>query len=337
MSAGADRADVPEESAGAAVRLVSLACALSLALGVTLAGHFLVSSLALERRLFMHRTVLAREALAPYQHDMYLVSLICQWLQDHAGLTPLHSFTLVFAAGYLLLFLSLWFCLTRLYRQPGAVLLGLFALAVYACILMPYAFDHPADPFGAAFVALTLAGAVGRSPAGMLLASVAAGFFWSKHALVAPIVLLYEGRRGRWLRGAVRAALVASAALIGPACYRLPPTEIVAGGILTPLEWVRGIPLAALYHLGFALPPLLSLLLLRARLHPMVRSAAWLYPLMIVTYAVAGFFIHELRSFWPVVPVFAVLVAAWGEGATVGGAPGPGCAGQEAPDVAAQR
>ena len=335
MSAVADRSSLPGESGRAAVRLISLACALSLALGVTLAGHFLVSSLALERRLFMHRTVLAREALAPYQHDMYLVALICQWLQDHAGLTPLHSFTLVFAAGYLLLFVSLWFCLTSLYRQPAAVLLGLFALAAYACILMPYAFDHPADPFGAAFVALTLAGAVGRSPAGMLVAAVGAGFFWSKHALVAPIVLLYEGRRGRWLPGAVRAALVVSAALLGPACYRLPPTAIVAGGILTPLEWVRSMPLAALYHLGFALPPLLSLLL-RERLHPMVRSAAWLYPLMIVTYAAAGLFIHELRSFWPVVPVFAVLVAAWGEGVAVVGESGPALDGPEAPDAPAR-
>lgn len=45
----------------------------------------------------------------------------------------------------------------------------------------------------------------------------------------------------------------------------------------------------------------------------MVRTAVWLYPLMIAAYAAAGFFIYELRSFWPVAPAFVVLLAAWGD------------------------
>ena len=299
-------------------RFFLLVTALSLSLGVSIISIYLVSSPHLDKRVHMHQRVLDGDAHMPYQYDMYLVSKVCQWLQDHAGVTPFRSFALVFGASYVLLFLSTWAYLSQLYRQPASVLIGLFALATYAFLLMPLAYDHPADPFGAALIALALAATARRSPAGILLASLAGGFLWSKHVLVAPIVLLYEGVQARWGRGIGLAALVVAAALIGPLCYRLPLNAVTPEGILTPLEWLRFIPRTAAIHMGFALPPLLSLYLLRSRLDRVVKAGAVLYPLMIALYAAAGFFIYELRSFWPVVPVFVALLAAWGEDANYG-------------------
>jgi hypothetical protein len=294
---------------------MTLVTSLLLALGVTLSGHFLVSSLAYERRMHMQAQVLAHTADSPYQQHMYLVSLICQWLHDHLGLTLLHTFTLMFGLGYLLLFLGVWQWLRQLYRQPGAILIGLFALAAYAGMLMPYAFDHPADVFGAAFISLTLAAAMRGSTWGILASSLVAGFFWSKQVLLAPILLVHETTDGRWRRGLAIGAILFVVAAVGPVYYRwlLGYHPVVAGGILTPLEWIRSMPKSVLYHLGFALPPLLSLFFLKRRLHPIVRTGSLLYPEMIVAYAAVGLFIYELRSFWPVVPVFVALLAAWGE------------------------
>ena len=313
MSAGDVGPVQPARGALISPQFFTLATAFALSVGVSLVSDLFVSTLTLGHRLNTHRMVVDRQAPLPYQYDMYLVSTVCQWLQDHAGMSLVLSFSLVFSVGYLLLFLTLWACLSRLYRRVASVLIGLLALAVYACLMMPSAGDHAADPFGAALIALTLAAVVRGSPAGVLAASLAGGFLWSKHVVVAPIVLLYEVRRGRWGRGLALAALVVLAALFGPLCYRLPVNPVVSAGVLTPWEWIQSIPHALTVHVGFALPPLLSLLLLGRRLHLMVRTAAWLYPLMIAAYAVAGFFIYELRSFWPVVPAFVALLAAWGD------------------------
>jgi hypothetical protein len=293
--------------------VLTLFVALLLSYGVSHANRVLVTGPRFEARLEMHQEVLDGEAYMPYQFHMYLVAHLSQWIHDYVGLTLVNAFYGLFLVGYTLLFLSLWALLLLLYRKTTAILLGLFALAFYALLLLHQSYDHPADPFGAAILALTLAAALRGSVVGIALTSVAGGFFWSKQVILAPVIWLYEGLQARWGRAFALALVIGAASYVGQLVYQLPSNPIVPKGILAPADWLATLPRAAQAHLGFALLPLLSLLLLRSRLHPILKAATLIYPLMLAAYALHGFFIYELRSFWPVVPVFACLIGAWGE------------------------
>jgi len=289
----------------------TLLVALSLSYGVARTNRHLITGPHFEDRLEVHTSVLARDAFMPYQFHMYLMAHVCQWVHDHVGLTLVNSFYAMYLIGYAVLFVSLWALLLVLYRRTAAILFGLFALMAYALLLLPLSYHHPADPFGAALVALTLLAAMRGSIAGMAFASLAGGFFWSKQILLAPVVLIYEGLRSRWGRGLAIAALIGGLSFIGQLVYHLPPNPTVPEGALPFLDWLRVLPRAALAHIAFAVPPLLSLWLLRDRLHPIVKAAAATYPMMLAVYSVNGFFMYEMRSFWPVVPPFVCLIAAW--------------------------
>lgn len=304
---------MPRAGTGRKRKIIVFLIAISLSLAVARFNKTLVMVNYLEDRVEMHQMVLEGEAFMPYQFHMYLVANVSEWMQDHAGFTALASFDLIYRVGYAVLFLSLWALLATLYRRTSSIVLGLFVLAFYSCLLTPLSFHHPADPFGAALIALTLAAMARGSVVGVALASLAAGFLWSKQVLLAPIVLLYEGLQKRWGRGVALGAVVVAAASVGSLVYQLPDSPVVPEGVLMPAEYIDTLPRALKAHVGFAVPPLLSLLLLRRRLPLTSSLGAIIYPLMLGAYAVHGFFLYELRSFWPVVPAFVCLVAAWGE------------------------
>ncbi|MFW5867421.1 MAG: hypothetical protein ACOCX2_06365, partial [Armatimonadota bacterium] len=171
--------------------------ALALSYGV---AHAYISTIAgryVEFRITMQQEVLDREAFMPNQFHVYLIANVTRWLQD-VGLTPATSFNVITHLGYAAVFISLWALLSVLHRRTASVLIGLFALGMYALLLLPCSFGHPADQFGAAVIALTMLAAMRGSIFGLALASVAGGFLWSKQILMAPVVVLYEGLQSRW-------------------------------------------------------------------------------------------------------------------------------------------
>jgi hypothetical protein len=287
--------------------------AVAAALSITLAGHFLVSSLAYERRLYMQHEVLTNRAYLPYQYSMYTVAQVCDFLARVTGRMPLHAFTAVFGFSYLLLFVSLTWLLLRIYRRPGPVVLGIWATAAYAAFLMPYAFDHPSDVLGAALLVLSLCGLQAQSPVLMVASCAAAGFFWPKHVLMAPVAFVHYARAGNWRSGVVVAVLAGLAAGVGWSYLRfiLGPHPVVPDGIFSPHAWLAALPRGVLYQAGFAAPALMAYGAFRKRLKPLVCSAALLYPLMLMVYTVQRYPLSELRSFWIVVPAFVLLLAAW--------------------------
>jgi hypothetical protein len=316
-----DRADRPAggprltRSAARKRTLLILLIAISLSLGVARLNKNLSGAPRLADRLAMHQMVLDEEAYMPYQFHMYLAAHVSEWLQDRAGLSALASFDWMYRVGYTALFLSIWAMLATVYRRTVTIILGLFALAWFSALLIPCSYHHPTDPFGAALIALTLAATVRGSVAGVGLGSFAAGFLWSKQILVAPVIFLYEGLQARWGRGVALGALVAAAASVGSLVYGLPDNPITPEGVRSADTYLTAVPWAVKAHVGFAVPALLSLWVLRSRLPLIAKTAAIIYPLMLGIYALHGMFLYELRSFWPVVPVFVCLIAAWGEGA----------------------
>jgi hypothetical protein len=192
-------------------------------------------------------------------------------------------------------------------------MIGIWATAAYACMLLAHGSDHPSDVLGVTCLVLSLCALKADNPALLLAASAASGIFWVKQLLIAPVVLLHYLRRGKTARGLLLGSLTLALGAVGWLyLWRLlGPNYPIA--VLTRAEWIAALPRGLICHVGFAGPPLMAYFAFRRRLDPLVRTSLTIYPLIMAAYGAQSFYLYELRSFWAVVPVFVLLLAAWAD------------------------
>jgi hypothetical protein len=263
-------------------------------------------------RMRLHEQVLANEAPDPYQYKLWLISLGTEELHLRTG----KDISWVFCANTLLslLFLvlahHLW--LRSLVRGPAALVGGL-ALGALANILFLTYFHHAYEFWGVGLFCLLLRG-IQRDWRWPLLAFLflITGLFWTKHAALAFLWGLRRLTRGQPFWGSVARGLVLLVcALAAPIVIRLhlgAAREHVDGDTLLHLqEWGK----VLWFQLPYVLPFLL-ILLMRWKVVPVWVRLLWLYlPILIAAYLFQNYILHEVRSFWPLAPVFTATLACW--------------------------
>lgn len=257
-----------------------------------------------------HVEVLAGVAETPYQQNMYWNALVVERLAGQFHLRRTQAMLAMRLVGHVLLFMSVAYFLARLGAPVAGQLTGLAALAAYGCFLMPCSGEHPADPWGTSLFTFALAFAHDRRSGALLAISLVAGFVWLKHVMILPALLVLAALRGS-REDARFAWVVGLASAIGPLCsvgaFGLPPDT----GVQTTARMLASLPEALCYQAGMSLAPILSALYFRRRLPAVLWAGLAVYPVMLICYAAAHFYLEELRSFWLDVPVFVALLVQW--------------------------
>lgn len=266
-----------------------------------------------DHRMRLHHMVLAGQAGTPYQQHMFVLAAMAQSATDRLGLPLELVFLVQQGAGYLALLALAWLWLEELGLTIAGRLLGLVTVAFYAAALLHCSADHPADAYAACAMIASLIEARRGSTAGVVITCAVGGFVSAKHVLVAPALGFWAyttARPDRW-----RLAFVAAgAAMVGPLVWAAVFGFPAQPGVQSLAVWVSWIPRSLVHHFAFCAAPLSTLALRFKRVDPLVRSAVLIYPIQIALYASHQMYTAELRSFWPVVPVFAALLASWADG-----------------------
>jgi hypothetical protein len=263
-----------------------------------------------ERQLFISKfvdKVVHNEAYMPSQFHAYPFAHAAKAMSTGLGLDLRSAYTTVFLVGYIALLLASWFWFNQIGYDVRGTTIGLTVIAGYAGVLMwSVALEHPSDIYGTALFALAL-GAASAGRIGWVMAiSLAAGFIWSKHVIIGPVLFVFYGMRKEWRAAFVVAISATSLAWIGQWVYTaaLGRHAIIPGGVLAPSAWMRSLPKSLIYQFAFAAPPILLAAFQWPRVPRIVRAALVGYPTILLLYASQGLFWYEMRSFWIVVPVF---------------------------------
>lgn len=265
--------------------------------------------------------VRGRRAKLPVQHTRLLFDAICDRAQERLGVDPSFPDRALVALGYLALLLAGWYWLAGLGVGLPGVLASSLASVGYGMFAFKYSWEQPVDVYGAACAALAFGAAVrGRTP-GVLAVSLASGFLWQKHVLVAPALLVFYRLRGRgWGWSLGLAAAVFGLARVGPAVYEamIGYQPVNPAGILPRRVFLPLLPRSLALQFVMAFPPIWLLCRAGRAVPASIRSAFLIYPPIVLLYAQRSYAMHEPRSFWIVVPVFTAMIGWYVE--THGGA-----------------
>ncbi|MDJ0522554.1 MAG: hypothetical protein QNJ90_10850 [Planctomycetota bacterium] len=263
-------------------------------------------------KIRLHEQVLANEAPDPYQYKLWPITHAMQWAHETSG----QGLGNVFYANTLLSLVLLVLAHHRWLRTwtgTGPALVGGLALGALANVLFLTYVHHPYEFWGIAGFCLLLRAVERDAPWWALtLLCLGMGVVWEKHALVPGLWGLLQLARGRaFLPSLWRGLVMLAAALAVPLLIRwhLGTERAHVDGMtyLHVQEWDK--------VLWFQLPyllPFLAILLLRFRALPGWVRLLWLYgPVLVAAYISQHFVLHEVRSFWPLVPVFTATLACW--------------------------
>lgn len=265
----------------------------------------------IDRRFALHTQVLAHTAPLPYQEHMFLISHAIEALHEH-GFPRDRGVTLFSGLGYFTALASTWALLEAFGASVGQLLLALAWVGLSAALAFPLSLDHPADPIGAGLFALGIALIQAGRPRSYVALALTAGFLWRKHVVLGPIVFLYA-LLTRAPGTAATAVAGSLAALVGPAVYHatISAHSTIPGVFQGGEKTVQAVWIGLYFHLPFVAPALFTIVMERRRVPPLIALAALAYPIQLGLYLVQNFNFYELRSFWPSIPVFAVIVSSW--------------------------
>ncbi len=265
-----------------------------------------------EAKVALHERVLANDAPDPYQYKLWAITHVLQWVHEATGLELGNVFYANTLLTLLLLVLAhhLWL---RTWAGPVPALVGGLALGALANVLFLTYVHHPYEFWGVALFCLLLRAVERDRPWWALtLLCLVTGFVWEKHALVPALWGLLQLRRGRpfgasFLKGLVM--LIAALAVPLLLRWQLGTDRVLIDGMtdLGVQEWDK--------VLWFQLPyvlPFLAIFVLRFRAIPGWIRLLWLYaPVLIAAYVAQHYILHEVRSFWALVPVFTATLVCW--------------------------
>ena len=265
-----------------------------------------------ERAATLHADVLANKAGDPYQYKLYFVSHALETFREATG----WELADVFRLNTLLALLLLVWChhlWLRTYVSPLSALGGGLLLAAMAGTLFRTYFHHPYEFWGVAGYCILLRGiAMDADWRRLSLGCLILGFVWEKHALLAPLWGLWTLQRKRpFLPSVGRGLVMFACALAVPLLVRwyLGDNRVEIDGDV-PLSAQKWMTVA--WYQGPYVLPFLFVLLLSWRTTPYWVRWLWLYlPVLAAAYAASHFNLHEVRSLWPLAPVFTVTAACW--------------------------
>ena len=199
-------------------------------------------------------------------------------------------------------------------------------LAALANVLFLSYHHHPYEFWGVGLFCFLLLGVLrdwdwrGLSALGLVT-----GLTWDKHVLLPVVWGIVRLRKGDGVLVTAARGLVFLAA-----CVAIPvAVRVHLGGDRPHVD--GDTPLAAqnwwkvLWFQGPFLLPFLAMLVLRFRRIPELVRLLWIYlPVQVAAYASQSFLLHEVRSFWALVPAFtATACAAFASGPPVDRGPVP--------------
>lgn len=265
-----------------------------------------------DRAATLHAQVLANEAGDPYQYKLWIISHGLEAARKATGWSLADTFRLNTLLALLLL-LGCHYAWLRTYVSPFSALAGCLLLAALSGTLFRTYYHHPYEFWGIAGYCLLLR-ATARDTDWRWLAvgSLLLGVMWEKHALLAPLWGLWTLQRGRpFVPNLLRGLALLGCALAVPLFVRwhLGTDRVSIDGDvpLTLQKWD-----AVAWFQGPYILPFLLILLLSWRAVPHWVRWLWLYlPVLAAAYALKHFNLHEVRSFWPLAPVFTATAACW--------------------------
>lgn len=264
------------------------------------------------QKVQLHEQALANQAPDPYQYKLWAISHVLEWAHETSGESLPNVFYANTLLSLVLLMLAHHFWL-RTWVGTRTALVGGLALGALANVLFLTYAHHPYEFWGVAFFCVLLRG-VERGWAWWTLAllCLVTGLVWEKHALVPGLWGLLQLTRGKpFLASLWRGLVMLVAALAVPLLLRwqLGGDRIAIDGMthLALQEWDK--------VLWFQLPyvlPFVGIFVLRGRRMPVWLRLLWLYlPVIVAAYIAQDFILHEVRSFWALVPVFTATLACW--------------------------
>lgn len=265
-----------------------------------------------ERAATLHAHVLENTAGDPYQYKLWIISHGLEQFRQATGWTLGDTFRLNTLLALLLL-LGCHHAWLRVYVSPFAALAGGLLLAALCGTLFRTYYHHPYEFWGIAGYCLLLR-AVARDVdwRWIALGSLVLGVVWEKHALLAVLWGLWTLHRRRpFASNLLRGLVMLACALAVPLLVRwhLGTDRVAIDG---------DVPLAAqkwdavAWFQGPYILPFLLILLLAWKTVPHWVRWLWLYlPVLGAAYAIKHFNLHEVRSFWPLAPVFTATASCW--------------------------
>ena len=265
-----------------------------------------------ERAAALHAQVLANEAGDPYQYKLWLISHVLDAAQ-RATDRPLDDVLRINTLLALLFLLACHHRWLRTWVSPWEALGGGLLLAALSGTLFRTYYHHPYEFWGVAGTCLLLrAFAQDRDWRLLAVGCLLVGLVWEKHALLVPLWGLWTLQRRRAFWPAVgRGVIMLACALAVPLAVRCAlGTDRVAIDGDVPLAAQKWDAVA--WFQGPYVVPFLLVLLLSWRTTPVWVRWLWLsLPLWVLAYGALHFNLHEVRSFWPLAPVFTATVVCW--------------------------
>jgi hypothetical protein len=260
----------------------------------------------------LHAEVLANRAPDPYQYKLWIVTHALEAVHESTGISLEWVFyaNTFLSLGLLVLCHHRWL---RTYVGARGALLGTLALAALANSLFRIYHHHPYEFWGVALFCVLLRWCEReRGWIALSLLALVTGLVWEKHALTPALWGLLRLSRGdRFLATLGRGLVFLAAALAVPVAVRLylgGDRALVDGDTTLALQdWKK----VAWFQLPF-LVPFVALLLARFRAVALWVRLLWLYlPVLVAAYVSQQFILHEVRSFWALVPVMTATLCAW--------------------------
>jgi len=263
-------------------------------------------------KIRLHEQVLENQAPDPYQYKLWAITHVMEATSRWTGMSRGNVFYVNTCLSLLLLVLLHHAWLRSLVHTPAALVGGLALGALANVLFLTYA-HHPYEFWGVALFCLLLR-QIERDQAWWKLAllCLVTGLVWEKHALLPVLWGLLQLRRGRPFVPALGRGLVMLAAALAVPIL----TRVLLG---TDRPHIDGMTTLAIQEwdnvLWFQVPyvaPFLAILLLRGRVLPRWVRLLWLYlPILVLAYVSQHFVLHEVRSFWPLAPIFTATLACW--------------------------
>jgi hypothetical protein len=264
-----------------------------------------------EAKARLHGLVLEKAAPDPYQYKLFAIAHALEVVKNRteAPLEDVFYGNTIASLAFLVLLHHLWL---RSVAPRGTALFGGVLLAALANVLFLDYFHHPHEFWGVGLFCLLLAGIRrGWDWKGLAVLGLVTGALWEKHALLPVVWGLHRlGKGDKVLVTAARGIVFLAACLAFPLAIRhyLGSDRSHVDGD-TPLEaqdWGK-----VLWFQGAFLLPFAAMFLLRFRRIPGLVRLLWLYlPALVAAYASQSFILHEVRSFWALVPVFTATACA---------------------------
>lgn len=259
----------------------------------------------------LHEAILANEAPDPYQYKGWALSHAVAFAARSTGVEPTRWFESLVLAGLLALVFAHHAWLRTWFGTRDALVGGLLLVALGHILLRGW-HHHPQEFLGVAGHCLLLR-AIARDASVLAVAAamLVLGLIWEKHVVLAPLTGLFWLVRGRGvLRAQGVALLYGVAALAVPIAIRLHLGADRAHVDGDSPWWAQDEWSILARQVPFVLPFVVCLFLAWRQLPTWVRVLWLSLPIAVAAYVSQQFILHEVRSFFLLVPVFTATAVA---------------------------